>query len=474
MTDSENPNLKINIFWFRRDLRLNDNCALFHALNSSNPVLPVFIFDTDILEKLGDKKDRRVEFIHNAAAEIQNELAKHGSSLLVFHGKPIEVFRNLTENYSIESVFTNHDYEPGATKRDESVSEFLNSKGIQFKTFKDQVIFEKDEILTEKGKCYTLYSPYMLKWKLKLAESPVKIFHTEKHYGNFYKTEPFNLPTLKEIGFEKTGSVFPSGEIRKDIIKKYHNIRDYPALIGTSRLSVHLRFGTVSIRELVKEASKLSEKWLDELIWREFFMMILNNFPKVVTNSFRPEYDKIKWRNDEKEFKAWCEGKTGYPFVDAGMRELNQTGYMHNRARMITASFLTKHLLIDWRRGERYFAQKLLDYELSSNNGNWQWSAGCGCDAAPYFRIFNPELQAEKFDPEKIYIKKWVEEYGTPDYPKPIVEHNFARNRAVNTYRETVEKKSKKKKNEKKTGHEKNRSKFNYKKSHKTFQSRKH
>ena len=202
--------------------------------------------------------------------------------------------------------------------------------------------------------------------------------------------------------------------------------------------------------------------------------MILNNFRKVVTNSCRPEDDKIKWRNDEKEFKAWCEGKTGYPFVDAGMRELNQTGYMHNRARMITASFLTKHLLIDWRRGERYFAQKLLDYELSSNNGNWQWSAGCGCDAAPYFRIFNPELQAEKFDPEKIYIKKWIEEYGTPDYPKPIVEHNFARNRAVNTYRETVEKKSKKKKNGKKTGHEKNRSKFNYKKSQKTFQSRKH
>jgi len=459
---------KTNIFWYRRDLRLRDNCGLFHALSSSNPVLPVFIFDTGILDRLEDKKDRRVEFIHNTLEEIQIELIKSGSSLLVLYGKPIDAFKELTEKYDVEAVYTNRDYEPDAVKRDSSVKELLNSKGIEFHAFKDQVIFEKDEVTTDKGKPYTVFTPYMQKWKLKLAENPLKTFNTEKHFSNFIKTEPYTLPSLKEIGFEKTGAEFPPKEIRKDIIKKYHNVRDYPALEGTTRLSVHLRFGTVSIRELVTETLKLSEKWLDELIWREFYMMILHSFPQVVNKSFRPEYDRIKWRNNEKEFEAWCKGKTGYPIVDAGIRELNETGYMHNRARMITAGFLTKHLLIDWRWGERYFADKLLDYELASNNGNWQWAAGSGCDAVPYFRIFNPELQAEKFDPEKIYIKKWVNEFGTPDYPKPIVEHNFARNRAVETYRAAVEKKRDMKKNkknihEKKTGRNKNRSRFNHK-----------
>jgi deoxyribodipyrimidine photo-lyase len=468
LTQTETLNSKINIFWFRRDLRLNDNCGLFHALSSSNPVLSVFIFDTNILDKLEDKKDRRVEFIRNALEEIQKELTKFGSSLLVLHGKPIEVFNRLTEKYDIKAVYTNRDYEPDAIKRDDSVKELLNSKGIEFHTFKDQVIFEKDEIVTDKRKPYTVYTPYMRKWKSMLGENSVKIFHTEKHYGNFYKTNSFILPSLEAIGFEKTGSKFPSKEIRKDIIKKYHNVRDYPALEGTTRLSVHLRFGTVSIRELVKEALRFSEKWLDELIWREFYMMILHSFPHVVNKSFRPEYEKIKWRNVEKEFEAWCEGRTGYPIADAGMRELNETGYMHNRSRMITASFLTKHLLIDWRWGERYFAGKLLDYELASNNGNWQWAAGSGCDAAPYFRIFSPDLQAEKFDPELIYIKKWVKEYGTPGYPKQIVEHNFARNRAIETYRAAVEKKSNKKNKEnnyyeKKGRRNKNRKKFHNK-----------
>ena len=449
-------------------MRLNDNCGLFHALSSSNPVLPVFIFDNGILGRLEDKKDRRVEFIYNALEEIQIELIKSGSSLLVLHGEPIDEFNELTEKYDVEAVYTNHDYEPDAIKRDDSVKELLNSKGIEFHTFKDQVIFEKDEVTTDKGKPYTVFTPYMQKWKSKLAENPLKTYHTEKHFSNFIKTKPYTLPSLKEIGFEKTGAEFPSKEIRKDIIKKYHNVRDYPALEGTTRLSVHLRFGTVSIRELVTETLKLSEKWLDELIWREFYMMILHSFPRVVNKSFRPEYEQIKWRNNEKEFETWCKGKTGYPIVDAGMRELNETGYMHNRARMITASFLTKHLLIDWRWGERYFADKLLDYELASNNGNWQWAAGSGCDAVPYFRIFNPELQAEKFDPELIYIKKWVNEFGTPGYPKPIVEHNFARNRAVETYRAAVEKKPDMKKNkknihEKKTGRYKNRSRFNHK-----------
>jgi deoxyribodipyrimidine photo-lyase len=440
-----NNSIRLNIFWFRRDLRLNDNHGLYHALRSPNPVLPVFIFDTDILEKLENNKDRRVEFIYNAVQEIQNELLKIGSSLLVLHGKPVEVFQKLIKQYNIETVFTNQDYEPDAIKRDESVKKFLNENRIDFLIFKDQVIFEKDEVVKGNGTPYTVYSPYMRKWKQRLEENSIEIFKTEKYHGNFFKTKPFKLPSLKEIGFKTTGLPFPPKEIREDIIKKYHNVRDYPAIEGTTRLSVHLRFGTVSIRKLADAALKLNEKWLDELIWREFYMMILFHYPRVVTGSFRPGYDNIKWRNNEKEFNAWCEGKTGYPIVDAGMRELNKTGYMHNRVRMITASFLTKHLLIDWGWGESYFADKLLDYELASNNGNWQWAAGSGCDAAPYFRVFNPEIQAKKFDPELIYVKKWVEEYGTTNYPKPIVEHSFARNSAVNAYRTAVEKDRKKK-----------------------------
>lgn len=435
---------KINIFWFRRDLRLNDNCGLFHALTSANPVLPVFIFDTDILDNLEDKKDKRIEFIYNALIEIQNELKKFGSSLLVLHGKPVEEFKQLTEQFNIGSVYTNHDYEPYAIKRDNAVKDFLSTKGIGFNTYKDQVIFEKKEIVKDNGSPYTVYTPYGKKWKVELKYEDYKSYKTEKHYGNFLKVKVFKIPSLGEIGFLKTGALFPPKKLRREIIKKYESTRNYPAIPGTSRLSVHLRFGTVSIRELVGEALKLNQTWLDELIWREFFMMILHNFPYVVNSPFNPAYENILWRNNENEFKAWCEGKTGYPIVDAGMRELSETGFMHNRVRMITAGFLIKHLLVDWRWGETFFASKLLDYELSSNNGNWQWAAGTGCDAAQYFRVFNPEIQTKKFDPDLKYIKKWVPEFNSPEYPKPIVEHSFARNRAIETYKTALERYRKK------------------------------
>lgn len=434
-------NGKINIFWFRRDLRLSDNCGLFNALASPNPVLPVFIFDTDILERLEDKKDKRVEFIHNAVREVHEELIKYGSGLSALHGKPPEVFKELTGKYNVEAVYTNHDYEPDAIKRDNTVKDFLNSNGIEFKTFKDQVIFEKDEIAKPDGTPYTVYTPYRNKWKAKLKKYDYLKYPVEKHTGNLLKTKSFGITSLVKLGFKKTGTDFPLKDVRKDIIRKYHKARDYPAKDGTSRLGVHLRFGTVSIRQLVKTAMRLNQKWLDELIWREFYMMILYHFPQVVTKSFRAAYENIKWRNNEKEFGAWCEGKTGYPIVDAGMRELNKTGYMPNRVRMITASFLTKHLLIDWRWGERYFADKLLDYELASNNGNWQWAAGSGCDAAPYFRVFNPVTQAQKFDPEFNYIKKWVPECNSPSYPKPIIEHSFARKRALEVYTAAIKRK---------------------------------
>ena len=435
---------KINIFWFRRDLRLNDNCGLFYALTSANPVLPVFIFDTCILDNLEDKKDRRVEFIHNALEEIHDELTKLGSSLLVLHGKPLEAFKQITEQFSIEVVFTNHDYEPDAIKRDKEIKDFLSPKGIGFNTYKDQVIFEKKEIVKDNGSPYTVYTPYSKKWKAKLTREDCKAHKSEKYSGSFLKVKAFKVPALDETGFLKTGALFPPKKLRRAIIKKYESTRNYPAIFGTSRLSVHLRFGTVSIRELVGEALKLNQTWLDELIWREFFMMILHNFPYVVNNPFNPAYENILWRNNENEFKAWYEGKTGYPIVDAGMRELNETGFMHNRVRMITASFLTKHLLIDWRWGETYFASKLLDYELSSNNGNWQWAAGTGCDAAPYFRVFNPEIQTKKFDPELKYIKKWVPEFDSPEYPIPVVEHASARNRAIETYKKALDRYRKK------------------------------
>jgi len=437
-TDDHNKS-KLSIFWFRRDFRLNDNAGLFEALKNSNSVLPLFIFDTEILEKLPGKDDKRVVFIHKAISNLQNELVKIGSSMLVMHGNPLTVFKELLDKYAITSVFANTDYEPKTIERDNKILDLLKSKGITFKLLKDHVIFEKSEILKEDSSPFKIFTPYSKAWKHKLNQVKIKEFSNENFLNHFYKTKPIQIPSLDEIGFKNTGIISIQTSINENVIRQYHETRNFPFINGTSNLSVHLRFGTISIRALVKIALNLNEQFLNELIWREFFMMILYHHPYVAEGCFKKKYNYIVWRNNEEEFKRWCQGETGYPIVDAGMRELNETGLMHNRIRMIVASFLTKHLLIDWRWGEAYFAEKLLDFELSSNNGNWQWSAGCGCDAAPYFRIFNPYEQIKKFDPDLIYTKKWVKNLNKSDYPTPIVEHKFARERFLKTYKTTLE-----------------------------------
>ena len=429
---------KITLFWFRRDLRLNDNAGLYRALKKGCPVLPIFIFDQTILNKLEDKADKRVEFIHNAIQQLNEELKEFKSSIQVFYSTPENVFKELVNTYDIESVYANHDYEPYANERDDKIKAFLEANHITFKTYKDQCIFEKTEVTKDDGKPYTIFTPYSRKWKAKLTDYDVKPYPNKKYFSNFFKTKSFIIPSLKEMGFEKTDLETPSKTISKSIVTNYTEQRNFPAMNGTSHLSVHLRFGTVSVRALVKQALALNETWLNELIWRDFYMMILSNFPHASKNSFKPQYDKIIWRNNEAEFDLWCQGKTGFPIVDAGMRELNETGFMHNRVRMIVASFLVKDLLIDWRWGEAYFAQKLIDFDLSANNGGWQWAAGSGCDAAPYFRIFNPSEQIKKFDAKYEYIKKWVPEFGTPEYPLPMVEHAKVRLRTLAAYKEAL------------------------------------
>ena len=430
----------VNIFWFRRDLRLEDNAGLYHALTDGSPVLPVFIFDEEILQKLDNPADARVTFIYDEIARLKDQLERQGSSLLVKHGKPENVFRELMNNYTLKTVFANHDYEPYARDRDARVENQLKKHQVGFRTFKDQVIFEKDEVVKDSGDPYTVFTPYSRKWKSKFRSIEIKDYPSQDQGLNYLKSDPFDLPGLSLIGFKRAEFNMPGRDIDIEIIRNYHHTRDFPSIQGTSRLGLHLRFGTISIRKLVKTASALNEVFLNELIWREFYMMILWHFPHVVRKSFKSQYDRISWRNNEKEFAAWCEGKTGYPIVDAGMRELSQTGYMHNRLRMITASFLVKHLLIDWRWGEAWFAKKLLDYELASNNGGWQWAAGTGCDAAPYFRVFNPDLQTAKFDSEKKYIRKWVPEYNSVQYPTRIVDHSEARNKAITSYKKALEK----------------------------------
>lgn len=427
---------QVNIVWFRRDLRLKDNAALYEALNSNIPVLPIFIFDTAILDQLQDRSDKRVAFIHAAITEMQTELVTLGSTMHVFHGKPLAIFEQLLQMYAVNNIFTNHDYEAYAQERDGAVIDLLAKAGIDFKTFKDQVIFEKSEVTKDDLKPYTVFTPYSRKWKAKLSTDYLKPFPTEKYFKNFYKQAPIHIPSLASMNFDAMDIEFPSKQLNEEIVKKYSQNRDFPALEnGTSKMGVHLRFGTASIRAIATIAVSLNETYLNELIWRDFYQMILWNFPKVGKgHAFKAEYEKIKWRNNEDEFKLWCEGQTGYPIVDAGMRELNTTGFMHNRVRMIVASFLTKHLLIDWRWGEAYFANKLLDFDLSANNGGWQWAAGSGCDAAPYFRVFNPYLQTEKFDKDLKYIKKWVPEFQEFSYPKPIVVHEVARKRVLETY----------------------------------------
>ena len=427
----------VNVFWFRRDLRLHDNHGLYQALKSGLPVLPIFIFDKNILDELENKNDRRVSFIYDSLVQLQEQLVKNKTSLYILHDTALGAFESLIADFNIKEVFTNHDYEPYGIARDNEIASLLKESGIGFSSFKDQVVFEKDEVVKPNGEPYTIFTPYSKTWKQKLAEQKIPHHNSENHLSSFIKTSPFRFPLLKQIGFNHTPNNFSSLDIDPSVIQNYDNTRNIPSINGTSKLSVHLRFGTVSTRLLVKAALELNEQWLNELIWREFFMMILFHFPYVVSGCFKRRYDNINWRNDEKEFEAWCRGETGYPIVDAGMRELNETGFMHNRVRMVVASFLTKHLLIDWRMGEAYFAEKLIDYELSSNNGNWQWAAGCGCDAAPYFRIFNPAEQTKRFDPDLIYIKKWISGYK-PGYFPEIVEHSFARSRALNTYKKTL------------------------------------
>ena len=428
---------EITIFWFRRDLRLTDNHGLYRALDISKNVLPIFIFDIEILSQLENKEDKRVDFIFQTLLTINQYLEKKGKSIKIFHGKPLEIFKKLANDYLIENVFCNEDYEPSGIKRDGEIESFLTQKNIVFKQFKDQVHFHKDEILKSDGNPYSIYTPYSKQWLLKYREQKVEIYPSEKHLQNLINVEKQNI-TLEQIGFKKTNYEFESPKLEASILKTYHETRDFPTT-KTSEMSVHLRFGTISVRKLTFEAEKLNETYLKELIWREFFMQILYHFPKVINESFKRKYDNISWLYDEKNLKNWQEGKTGYPIVDAGMRQLNESGFMHNRVRMVCASFFTKHLLMDWRIGEAYFAEKLLDYDLSANNGNWQWSAGTGCDSAPYFRVFNPEEQQKKFDPDFKYIKKWVKEFGTKDYPKPIVEHKFARLRALETYKKGLE-----------------------------------
>lgn len=430
---------RVVVFWFRRDLRLHDNVGLLQALKSGFPVLPLFIFDTDILDQL-PKDDPRVSFIHGTLQQMDQKMKNDiGSGLAQFHGKPLEVFKKLVGTYRLHAVYTNHDYEPYARERDRAIHQFLSQHHIDFKSFKDQVVFEKGEILKNNGTAYVVYTPYMKRWKAILdTERDLKYHDTSPYLQYFVKTCPSPSLSLQEIGFEPSSISVPDVILHADLLTNYGNTRDFPGLTdGTSRLGPHLRFGTVSIREVVKQALGEETFW-NELIWREFFMQILWHYPHTVTQAFKPQYDRIPWRTHSEDFEKWKTGKTGYPLVDAGMRELNTTGHMHNRVRMLVASFLCKHLLIDWRWGEAYFAQKLLDYELSSNVGNWQWAAGSGVDAAPYFRIFNPTTQLQKFDREHTYIQKWVPDLQEPSYPLPMVNHKTARNRCLDVYKEAL------------------------------------
>lgn len=423
---------KITVFWFRRDLRWEDNVGLYEALNSDFPVLPIFIFDQEILSRLENKSDRRVDYIHQSLQKIHEKFKSLGSGLLSFYGDPLNSFEQLTNQWDVQCVYCNRDYEPDAIRRDNSVKHFLATKGISFHDYKDQAIFDTDQILKKDGSPYTVFTPYSKQWKARVQQEIKATYPAD--ISRLLKWNAPQIHSLHDLGFEATDIDFLAYKMDISIISNYDKFRDFPGANATTNLGLPLRFGTISIRQCVVVALKNNETWLNQLIWRDFFMQILYHFPQVVQQSFKPKYDRILWRNDESEFKKWCDGQTGYPMVDAGMRQLNQTGEMHNRVRMIVASFLCKHLLIDWRWGEAYFAQKLNDFDLSANNGNWQWAAGCGCDAVPYFRVFNPQSQLEKFDKDVSYILKWVPEYGTSKYVAPMVDHKMARERALQVY----------------------------------------
>ena len=428
----------ISIFWFRRDLRLHDNVALYHALQSEEKILPIFIFDKDILEKI-PKNDARISFIHKELNIMNEHLQSFEARISMFHGNPKEVFQTLIEKYHVVKVFTNHDYEPYAIKRDLEIKELLASNTIEFHTYKDQVIFERNEITKKDGTPYVVYTPYSKKWMEAYHINAQKNYPSEDLLSGFYSSVKPTVLTLDDIGFTETRIPIKNYIFNSRIINEYEETRNFPALDNTSKLGPHLRFGTVSVRQMASRADAQENKiFLKELIWREFFMQILWHFPQTHKDSFKSKYDRINWRNNEEEFKKWCNGTTGYPMVDAGMRQLNETGFMHNRVRMLVGSFLCKHLLIDWRWGEAYFAEKLHDYEMSSNVGNWQWVAGTGVDASPYFRIFNPTSQIQKFDKELKYIQKWVPDFQELTYPTPMVEHKFARERCLKVYKEAL------------------------------------
>ena len=428
---------EISICWIRRDLRLTDHAALYHALKGEFPVLVLFIFDKNILDDL-HKNDARVTFIYQELKKMDAKLRQHGSSMLIKYGKPEEIWTELLSEYTITQVYANHDYEPYAMERDDALAEYLSTESICFHTYKDQVIFEKKEITKADGKPYTVFTPYFRQWEKKLDNFYLKAYPVEKYLDNLLQISPLPFPKLTGLGFEESDQQFPSADFEKKLAA-YEERRDYPADDATTRIGVHLRFGTVSIREAAAKAiNAKARKWLSELAWRDFYMMILFNFPHTATQSFKPAYDNIRWINNEEQFAAWKNGKTGYPIVDAGMNQLRKTGYMHNRVRMIVGSFLTKHLLIDWRWGEAYFAELLLDYEMASNVGGWQWACGCGNDAAPYFRVFNPELQAKRFDPQNKYIYHWAPEYKQEKHTQPIVDHAFARERILKVFKEAL------------------------------------
>ena len=426
---------KFTIFWFRRDLRINDNKGFFEALNGKNKVIPIFIYDSKIIDKL-HKDDHRLTFIQNALGGINNAMKRNRCTLGIYRGSPEAVFEKIIREFPIEKVIANRDYEPYAMERDEAIKQLLKAQEIDFITYKDQVIFERNEVVKDDGTPYKVYTPYSRKWLAKYQAEGLEHFPSEDLLDNIYNENPLPQTDLKEMGMQSSSLNPVAYKFDDELIDQYEATRNFPSIDKTSRLGVHLRFGTQSIRKLIsKSASRENQTFVKELIWREFFMQILWHFPHTVNQCFKKQYDRIEYRNNEEEFEKWCQGKTGYPLVDAGMRQLNRTGFMHNRVRMLTASFLCKHLLIDWRWGEAYFAEKLFDYEMSSNIGNWQWSSGCGVDAAPYFRIFNPHEQIKKFDKSLEYIKTWVEDLEQPTYPEPIVEHKFARERCLKMYK---------------------------------------
>lgn len=428
----------ISLFWFRRDLRLHDNHALYRALTSGHDIFPVFIFDKEILDQLDTPYDLRVQFIHDSLNKLNKLLTHSGKQVNILSGRPLLLIEELVRKYNIKAVYANEDYEPLAIARDRQVNSMLDQHGASLLLFKDQVIYEKNEIVKSDGKPYTIYTPYSKQWLTRFASNPSQHYASEDHLDRIAVVDNPGNPTIEQLGFKTQPADFPCNKIEDQLIDEYHEKRNTPSITATSRLGIHLRFGTISIRELINQAAQSEPTFLKELIWREFFMSILWHFPHTVESCFKKKYENIPWINDEKQFEKWCHGNTGYPIVDAGMRELNETGFMHNRVRMIVASFLCKHLLIDWKWGERYFASKLLDFELASNVGNWQWAAGCGCDAAPYFRIFNPWTQTTKFDPANVYITKWVPEFNTSAYPEPMIDHKFARERCLAAYKNAL------------------------------------